>query len=112
MAEKDNKAQPKTDLTMFLGASITALLKEGYTSSQVKNIVSANLVEEAMKISLTDDGTEYDYHGLKPIFVAINFILKREISKKENDIDVPQIAADVHKLKLITDYLSGRIEKM
>jgi hypothetical protein len=110
MAEKEKTPQ-KTDLTMFLGASITALLKEGYTASQVKNIISADLVEEAMRVSL-DDNNEYDYHGLKPIFIAMSFIFKREIEKKKNDIEVPQIAADIQKLKLITEYIDSRIEKI
>ncbi len=100
--------KPKTDLTQFIGISISALVKEGYTTSQTRNIVCADLIENALQVARKEDST-YDYYGLKPLFIALKYIFDNEIAIKQNDIDIPQIAQNVKTLEFISEYLDKRI---
>lgn len=106
----NKKAQ--TELTSVIGLQINYLSKQGYNPQQVKHIIIANMLEEAMDLALDKDNQTYDYYALKPLFVAINSILKQELAKKSVDAYIPQVAQDMQKVSEITHYLDTRIERM
>ena len=59
------------ELLAYIGQDINALLKVGYSPSQVKHLVSSNLIECVMKTVALKQDNQYDYYALKPLFIAL-----------------------------------------
>ena len=61
MAEKDNFQN--NELLAYIGMEINALLTQGYSSSQTKHLVSAQLVECIMKTVAVKEKDEFAADG-------------------------------------------------
>lgn len=112
MAGKDSFQN--NELLAYVGMEISALLAQGYSSSQTKHLVSAQMTECIMKtIAIKEDG-EYDLYALKPLLVAVKYIVDREIDKEETEDynygGLPQIQKDIRKLRQISGYLDQKIK--
>ena len=90
---------------------INALLAQGYSSSQTKHLVSAQLVECIMKTVAVKEKDEYDLYALKPLLVAVKYIVDREIAKEQEEefAALPQIQKDIRELSQISGYLDKKI---
>lgn len=99
------------ELLAYIGQDINALLKVGYSPSQVKHLVSSNLIECVMKTVALKQDNQYDYYALKPLFIALKYIVDMEISKEaaEEYSYLPQIQADIAELERISRYLDKKI---
>lgn len=100
----------QSSLTAFIGVNIAALLKEGYSATEAKHLVVGDLLEEAMKVAQKND-SDYDNYALKPLFVALKYLLEREVTDKTKYAYVPEIATDISNLQNIINYLDNRIER-
>ena len=109
MNEKDNFQN--NELLAYIGMEINALLAQGYSSSQTKHLVSAQLVECIMKTVAVKEKDEYDLYALKPLLVAVKYIVDREIAKEQEEefAALPQIQKDIRELKQISGYLDKKI---
>ena len=99
------------ELLAYIGQDINALLKVGYSPSQVKHLVSSNLIECVMKTVALKQDNQYDYYALKPLLIALKYIVDMEISKEaaEEYSYLPQIQADIAELERISRYLDKKI---
>lgn len=100
-----------SELLAYIGQEINSLLKVGYSPSQVKHLVSSNLVECIMKTVALKQDNRYDYYALKPLFVALKYIVDMDIEKEaaEEYNYLPQIQSDIAELKRISRYLDKKI---
>ena len=73
------------ELTAYIGMEINALLKEGYSSSKTKHLVTAQLVEMIMNTVAVTEGGVLDLYAVKPMLVAVKYIVDLEISKEKED---------------------------
>ena len=92
----------------YIGICADALTRAGYSPSDSKSIISTKLLEEAMTLSIKEDGS-YDYKTLLPIFKTLKHIFLKEKSVKINDAYAPQIANDISKMDFVINYLDSRI---
>lgn len=106
----DSSKQLNGELNAYTGLAIQALTKEGYSSSQIKHLISGSMIEYIMTTIAVDNDNGYDYYALKPMLVALKFIFDRELQLKQEDAYIPQIQADMQMLKQLSDYLEKRIE--
>lgn len=100
-------------LSAYLGMSIDSLVKQGNSPSKIKNLVNSLLIEEAIKLTSDDESKSIDYYGIKPLFVAIKFILDNELSKLMEVPDedrLPAMNEEIYRLEFITEYLESRIQ--
>lgn len=99
------------ELLAYIGFEISALLRQGYSPSQTKHLVSSQLVECIMKtVAIKPDG-EYDFYAIKPLFIALKYLIDNEIIKEKADSFsyLPQIQADIAELTRISQYLDKKI---
>ena len=75
------------ELTAYIGMEINALLKEGYSSSKTKHLVTAQLVEMIMNTVAVTDGGGLDLYAVKPMLVAVKYIVDLEISKEKEQLE-------------------------
>lgn len=99
-----------TELTTFIGVFADSLIKEGYSASEAKRMISQNLINEAL--ILCDDGQgSYDYYALQSLFLSVSYVLSREVNKlKEDKDDFPQIKKVIEKELFIIKYLEDRVK--
>lgn len=100
-----------SELIAYIGQEIKSLLKVGYSPSQVKHLVSSNLIECIMKTVALKQDNQYEYYALKPLFIALKYLVDMEISKEaaEEYSYLPQIQADIAELERISRYLDKKI---
>ena len=109
MAEKDSFQN--NELLAYIGMEINALLAQGYSSSQTKHLISAQLIEYIMKTVAVKEKEEYDLYALKPLLIAVKYIVDREIAKEQEEeySALPQIQKDIRELSQISEYLDKKI---
>lgn len=102
------------ELTAYIGMEINALLKEGYSASKTKHLVSAQLVEMIMNTVAITEGGKLDLYALKPLFVAVKYIVDLELSKEKEDefAALPQLAKDIDELSRLSSYLEKKIGRI
>ena len=101
----------QSELTSFVGVYVTALQREGYKPSEIRYLVTANLVNEILNI-VTDENDQVDSYGIKPLLSAANNYLKQELIRESADAYIPQVAQDMSTLKSITEYLDSRMNRI
>lgn len=97
------------ELLSYVGVEIDSLLKQGYSPSQTKHLVSSQLLELVMKTVAVKNDNEYDYYALKPMFVAFKYLIDMEYNQKKEFSYLPEVQADLANLKNISNYLEHRI---
>lgn len=97
------------ELTAYVGLVAQGLMKSGYSPSDSKHIVTASMVSYIMENLVPNEDGSFDYHVLKPLLVAMKFVFDKELELKQADAYIPQVQADMAKLKLISEYLGKRI---
>lgn len=107
MTASPNKSN---ELITYVGMEINALHKQGYSPSQVRHLVSSQLIECCLDTVARKSDGSFDLYALKPLFVAFKFLVDREYAEKSKDSYIPQIQADMARLKAISDYVEHRIE--
>ena len=109
MAKKDNFQN--NELLAYIAMEINALLAHGYSSSQTNHLVSAQLIECIMKTVAVKEKEEYDLYALKPLLIAVKYIVDREIAKEQEEeySALPQIQKDIRELSQISEYLDKKI---
>lgn len=101
----------QSELVAFIGVFVSALQKEGYQPSEIKHLVTSELVSEAVNLCKDTDGNIDDF-GIKPVLTMANNYLKMQMNQETKDAYIPQIAEDIAKLKKITNYLDARLDKI
>ncbi len=99
-----------TELTTFIGVFVDSLLKEGYSASEAKRMISQDLINESLV--LCDDGKgSYDYYALQSLFLSVSYVLSKEVNMLESETEkVPQIKNVIDKEKEIIAYLENRVK--
>lgn len=104
------KQKTNTELTTFIGVFVDSLLKEGYEASEVKRMISQDLINEAL-VLCDKDGTSYDYYALQSLFLSVAYVLSKEIIQLKKEAgELPQAQAEIEKLKYIVDYLENKVK--
>lgn len=103
----DNKTN--TELTTFIGVFADSLIKEGYSASEAKRMISQDLINEAL--ILCDDGKgSYDYYALQSLFLSVSYVLSREVNLLKEDKDFPQVQKIIEKELFIIKYLEDKVK--
>ena len=99
------------ELTAYIGMEVNALLKEGYSPSKTKHLVSAQLVEMIMNTVAVKEGGELDLYAIKPLLVAVKYVIDLELKKEKEDefCALPEIAEDIEALTRLSRYLEKKI---
>ena len=98
------------ELLSYIGFEISALLRQGYSPSQTKHLVSSQLVECIMKtVAIKTDG-EYDFYAIKPLFIALKYLIDNEIIKEQADKALEAIAAAGEQGYIIGECKAGEKE--
>lgn len=99
------------ELIAYIGMEINALLKEGYSSSKTKHLVTAQLVEMIMNTVAVTEGGVLDLYAVKPMLVAVKYIVDLEIRKEKEDefSALPALAKDIEELSRLSGYLDRKI---
>lgn len=98
------------ELNAYLGVLLESLLKQGYSASEVKHLISAGLTEYIMETLSVDNDGSRDYYAIRPMLVAVKQVIDLEFKAKQEDAYIPQVAADMAKLQELSKYLEHRIE--
>lgn len=98
------------ELTAYVGLTVQGLIKSGYAPEDAKHIVAGSMVSYIMEDLAPDEDGKLDYRVLKPVLVATRYIVDRELETKQADAYIPQVQADMAKLKTVSEYLKKRIE--
>ena len=100
------------ELTAYIGMEVNALLTEGYLPSKTKHLVCAQLIDMIMNTVAVKDGGGLDFYALKPVFVAVKYVVDLELSKEKEDeySALPELAADIRELERLSDYLDKKIK--
>ena len=99
------------ELTAYIGMEVNALLKEGYSPSKTKHLVTAQLVEMIMETVAVTTGGELDLFAVKPMLVSVKYIVDLELEKEKEDefSALPLLAKDIEELSRLSSYLDRKI---
>ncbi len=107
----DNQNQKtSTELTSFIGVFVDSLIKEGYEPSEVKRIISQDLINEAL-ILCDKDGETYDYYALQSLFLSVSYVLSKEVYRLNKEAgEFPQAQSEINKMKSVIEYLENKVK--
>lgn len=104
-----NTPKTNTQLTTFIGVFVDALLKEGYQASEVKRIVSQDLINEALVLCNKEEEKSYDYYALQSLFLSVSYVLKRELDKMRENAHIQQVSDEMDRINFVVNYLENRV---
>ena len=92
--------------TSFIGVSVQALMKEGYTPKEAKTLVGAQLMEEYMRLAINEDDS-YDYDVLSILLQSVNHVFKIEKQRMQKDAYIPAVLQRGPVLEALSNRLPG-----